>query len=110
MVSVLVPPTYLKQIELQELAGVWLCAEHLLERADSLTIIGYTFPDADIEAKWLFKRAIAKNQKRLSLTLVEPNPDVRKDVLGFLGDFFEQDVVFFETFESYCEEQMPSEG
>jgi len=102
---VLVPPTLLKEkeIDIPELVGIWNRAEHLLERTDNLTIIGYSFPDADLEAKWLFKRAIARNQGTPSLTLVEPDPAVRQKVLDFLGNFFQENISFFSTFEQYCE-------
>jgi len=107
-VPVLVPPTLKKQMDIPELQCVWDRAEHFLERADTLTIIGYSFPDADIEAKWLFKRAIANNPWRPTLTLVEPKSDVREKVRRFLGHFFQEDPVPFETFEEYCEKQITS--
>ncbi|MGA9350749.1 MAG: SIR2 family protein [Anaerolineae bacterium] len=108
LVPVLVPPTLLKQMDIPELVGMWHRAEHFLERADTLTVIGYSFPDADIEAKWLFKRAIANNPWRPTLTLVEPKSDVREKVLSFLGHFFQEDPVPFGTFEEYCEKQIMS--
>jgi len=108
LVPVLVPPTSLKQMDIPELLGVWHRAEDFLERADSLTVIGYSFPDADLEARWLFKRAIAKNQGQPVLTLVEPNPGVRKKVVNFLGRFFQEEPAFFDTFKDYCEQKIVS--
>jgi hypothetical protein len=108
VLPVLVPPTLLKQIDIPGLVSVWKRAEYFLEKADTLTIFGYSFPDADIEAKWLFKRSIAKNPGRPALTLVEPVSSVRKRVLDFLGHFFQQGPVFFDTFEEYCEKQIMS--
>jgi len=105
LVPVLVPPTSLKQMDIPELLGVWNRAEYFLERADTLTVIGYSFPDADIEAKWLFKRAIAKNPGRPALTLVEPESYVREKVINFLGRFFQDEPVFFDTFKNYCEQK-----
>lgn len=101
----LVPPTLLKQVDIPELQCVWDRAEYFLERADTLKIIGYSFPDADIEAKWLFKRALARNVGRPALTLVEPNPGVRKKVINFLGHFFQEEPAFFDTFKNYCEQK-----
>lgn len=105
LVPVLVPPTLLKQVDIPELQRVWDRAEYFLERADTLTVIGYSFPDADLEARWLFKRAIAKNQGQPVLTLIEPNLDVRKKVINFLGHFFQEEPVFFDTFKNYCEQK-----
>jgi len=103
LLPVLIPPTLLKEVEISELVGVWNRAEYLIERADNFTLIGYSFPDADVQAKWLFKRAIARNQGKPSLTLVEPDSSVRQKVLEFLGNFFQEDIIFFNTFEEYCE-------
>jgi len=115
LLPVLVPPTFLKRMymplersQAHALVRVWRRAECFLERADTLTIIGYSFPDADIEAKWLFKRAIARNAGRPALTLVEPNPVVRRKVLNFLGHFFQEAPIFFKTFEEYCDKQIRS--
>jgi len=108
LLPVLVPPTLLKQLDIQELVTVWHRAEYFLERADTLTIIGYSFPDADIEAKWLFKRSIAKNPGQPVLTLIEPDSSVCKKVIDFLGHFFQEDPIFFDTFEEYCEKQIIS--
>ena len=106
LLPVLVPPTLLKRIDIPGLVDVWDRAKDFLEAADTLTIIGYSFPDADIEAKWLFKRAIANNPWRPALTLVEPNSDVRRKAINFLGHFFQEDPIFFNTFEEYCEKQI----
>lgn len=103
LLPVLIPPTLLKNIQISELVGVWNRAEYLVERMDSFIIIGYSFPEADIEAKWLFKRAIARNGSKPSLTLVEPDSSVRRRVVEFLGNFFQEDIIFFDTFEGYCE-------
>lgn len=113
LLPVLVPPTFLKrmympleQSQTHALVHVWNRAEHFLQKADTLTIIGYSFPDADIEAKWLFKRAIARNPGQPALTLVEPKPVVRRKVLNSLGHFFQEEPVLFETFEKYCDKQI----
>jgi hypothetical protein len=102
---VLVPPTLLKRVDIPELQFVWDRAEYFLERADTLTVIGYSFPDVDLEARWLFKRAIAKNQGQPALTLVDRNPDVREKVRNFLGCFFQKEPAFFDTFKDYCEQK-----
>ena len=102
LVPILVPPTLKKNIDLYGIGSVWNRAEEMLSKADNLTIIGYSFPDADIEAKWLFKRALAKGGKVPILTLVEPKSEVREKIIKMFGNTV-KDVIEYEKFEDYCE-------
>jgi NAD-dependent SIR2 family protein deacetylase len=103
LTPVLIPPTYLKNIGFSQLPLLWDQAEKLLQRADEITIIGYSFPDADIEAKWLFKKSLARNSNKPILTIVEPNEQVRDKIQFFLGNFFRNKPLCFDRFEEYCE-------
>ena len=99
---ILVPPTYFKDFP-EPLANVWKIAEDYLQRADRLIIIGYSFPDIDIEAKWLFKRAICKNTNKPSLTIVNPDQNIREKIVNFFGNFINQNVTWHNNFEEYID-------
>ena len=99
---ILVPPTYFKDFP-ELLANVWKVAEDYLKRADRLIIIGYSFPDIDIEAKWLFKRAICKNTNKPSLTIVNPDQNIKEKIVNFFGNFINQNVTWRNNFEEYID-------
>ena len=102
MEPILVPPTYFKDFP-EPLANVWKVAEDYLKRADRLIIIGYSFPDIDIEAKWLFKRAICKNTNKPSLTIVNPDKNIKEKIVNFFGNFINQNVPRYNNFEEYID-------
>ena len=52
-----VPPTFLKDLSDFRLQMTWHAAERMLRNADRLFICGYSMPDADIQVKYLLKRA-----------------------------------------------------
>ncbi|RMF69687.1 MAG: hypothetical protein D6743_01425 [Calditrichaeota bacterium] len=103
---ILIPPTYKKRIDEVGLSYVWEKAYEILTKADFITIIGYSFPDADIEAKWLFKRAIVEGGRRPIITMVEPLQEVRDRIREFFGKTAKYNRNF-ETFEQYCEIRRP---
>ncbi len=100
LTPVLVPPTLRKDIESYGIDGVWEKAETALASADAITIIGYSFPDADTEAKWLFKRAIAKGGKKPALLIVDPSASVQEKIAAFFGKTV-ADVKCLPDFETY---------
>ena len=104
---VLVPPTLRKNIAAYGIGQLWLRAEEALSAADRITIIGYSFPDADVEAQWLFKRAVAKGGKKPKLTIVEPCLAVRKKIVELFGKTV-ADPVYVQDFESYVGESSTS--
>lgn len=57
LAPVLVPPTYRKGIgKYPFLADVWGKAQEVVRQVDELIVIGYSLPEADMEARWLFKK------------------------------------------------------
>ncbi len=100
---IIVPPTLKKRINETGLKSVWDKAHEILKNADTITIIGYSFPDADVEAKWLFKKAVAEGCRNPLLTLVEPCKHVRDKIRGFFGQTVKFHG-FYDKFEDYCEQ------
>lgn len=104
LIPILVPPTLRKQIEEYGIGCLWDRAEEILSMADNIIIIGYSFPDVDTEAKWLFKRSLVKGGKKPTLTLVEPNTDTRKKIIGMFGNTVGEVFPPFHKFEDYIEQ------
>lgn len=106
----LIPPAYRKHSERYGLDRLWKKAADILSIADSITIIGYSFPDGDVEVKWLFKRSLARGQKKPKLILAEPSSSVRQKITGLFGNKIKE-VVAFKNFEQFClGSPLPSPG
>ena len=73
-------------MEAYGIGPLWDKAEQLLCAADQISVIGYSFPDADIEAKWLFKRAVAKGGRKPTLTIADPSTDAYDRIVAFFGN------------------------
>ncbi len=99
---ILIAPTLRKNIIQSGLKNIWHKAEEFLINADNIVIIGYSFPDADIEAKWLFKRSLARNNKRPTLTIAEPNEKVAEKIKAIVGSFVGE-IHYFKSFEDYID-------
>lgn len=98
---VLIPPTYRKDIKLADLRNLWKIAENAISYADEIVIVGYSFPEADLEAKWLFLRSLAKTCKKPTLLLVEPSDTIRNRISSLLkGNVSE--INYCNCFEDYC--------
>jgi hypothetical protein len=99
---ILVPPTFRKDIgRYSFLTPVWRRAEEVIRQADELIVIGYSFPEADLEAKWLFRRALLGRASRVGLCLVEPDAKVREKIRAFFLDTAEISNEY-ESFTDYC--------
>lgn len=102
---VLVPPTYRKDVgKYSFLAKVWQKAEKVISQADEITIVGYSFPEADMEARWLFKRALLGRAKRPKLFLVEPASSVRDKIRAIFLDTVET-CTEYDSFKEYCQKK-----
>jgi hypothetical protein len=102
---ILVPPTFRKNIESYGIINLWDKADDLISKADQLIIIGYSFPDADLEAKWLFKKALVKGNKRPSLTIVDPSNEIQNKIKGFFSNTI-SDVDHHDSFNTYIDSKI----
>ncbi len=84
--AVLVPPVSDKKINQCGLEAIWERIRRVLSSTDRLTIIGYSFPEADREAAELFKDAMEVNSKQVHLTIVDPNEDTRLRIQKLFGN------------------------
>lgn len=91
--SLIITPTYLKELNNLHLKNIWYNAYIDLTEADEIVFIGYSLPDADFEMKNLLKRAVGKH---VGLTVVlrkEDNPQYYRQMLqksGLQSDCIEQ--------------------
>ena len=63
MHSILIMPTFLKDLNNLQLRNIWHNAFIDLTEAGKVVFIGYSFPDADFEMRYLLKKAINQNTK-----------------------------------------------
>ena len=67
----LIVPSYLKDTSrIKVLNSVWASAESVLEKADSIVILGYSLPKPDVSANRLFSKMAQLNTTLKSITLV----------------------------------------
>ncbi len=57
MIPIIIPPTFFKVMSNHFLQQIWRETENALMEAKRIVFCGYSFPDADIHIKYLFKRA-----------------------------------------------------
>jgi hypothetical protein len=73
--SLIVPPIYEKQGFIRdELEAVWSRAADTLRAADKVIFWGYSFPRADVHARYFFQAAAQDNEALRSPTLINPDP------------------------------------
>lgn len=71
----IVPPVYEKHgLLLDELDRVWRLAADEVARADKVIFWGYSFPRADLHARYFFDRAANENDALRESVLIDPDP------------------------------------
>jgi len=71
--SIIVPPTYFKDMTNPHLVKCWEDADAKLTCANHIIFCGYSFPDADIHLKYLIKRAELNGQREAGLKVTVLN-------------------------------------
>jgi hypothetical protein len=54
---------------------LWTKAEDALVQAESIVLIGYSFPITDVRSQQLFRSAFTKRTNPPKVTIVNPEPD-----------------------------------
>ena len=75
MNSILITPTFLKDLNNLHLKNIWHNALIELIEADKIVFIGYSFPDADFEMRCLLKKAIQVNTEIEVVLHLSDNPE-----------------------------------
>lgn len=103
---VIVPPTFFKDLSNVFLGVVWHQAERRLQEAGKVIFCGYSFPDADLHVKYLFKRAQTNRTRTLKFSVVNGHPgkkpgrveEERNRYRRFLGSEVDYTELSFEDF------------
>lgn len=106
--TLIVPPTYFKNINNVYLATVWNQAEIALKEVEQLIFCGYSFPDADLHIKYLLKRIQTCRRQKPRITVINNYPGKTKESITnekyrfqrFLGEQVDYAAVSFEEFAS----------
>ncbi|HDY69029.1 MAG TPA: hypothetical protein ENH85_14720 [Candidatus Scalindua sp.] len=80
---------------------LWRKAEDSLACADSIIVIGYSFPKTDVKTIELFKKSFIKRKTMPKVTILDPNPEeivrlieiefgIRKDVIKVIKEYFDE--------------------
>lgn len=73
--SLIITPTYLKDFNNLHLRQIWQNAFYELSEAKEIIFIGYSFPEADFELRYLLKKAICPESKTTVVLHPKDNPD-----------------------------------
>ena len=67
----IVSPSFVRELRAPNLIGVWQAALNWLREADDWIIIGYSFPDEDLNIRSLFTRALAARKDWPHVTAIQ---------------------------------------
>ena len=73
-------PTMLKNLDDVNLRNIWKCAFIELSEANKIVFIGYSFPQADYEFRYLLKRALNPQAKVEVVLAPNDNPDYYREI------------------------------
>src|SRR6056297_1296411 len=73
--SSIITPTYIKNFENLHYRRIWQAAFNELAEADEVIFIGYSFPEADYELRYLLKKAIKKKTTINVILYKTDNPE-----------------------------------
>lgn len=74
----IITPTYIKNFERLHYKNIWRMAFNEISEADEIVFIGYSFPEADYELRYLFKRATELNTEIKVVLYKYNDPDYYK--------------------------------
>ena len=103
----LVPPLSFKLLMFPNLIDIWNSARQVIEEADYLIVVGYSFSDADTYITKIISRSMSMNNKQ-KMIVVNTNsdlvPTLRKRFLAYIDKFNDKRIL--QACVS-CEEVLP---
>lgn len=97
--EMIMTPTMLKDFQNHHLKLIWQNAFMQLTQADKVIFIGYSFPLADYELRYFFKKALSKNTKiKAVLHHNDKTNGTKERYENFFGDSVD---FYFEGFEKW---------
>lgn len=103
-IPLIIPPVKHKDYSLYgDLFSVlWSNAEDAIASADEIVIIGYSFPETDIQSDVLFRKALVRRTSFPQIILVNPEPDRIKERFAYSYGFpLSHITVIPEYFDSH---------
>jgi hypothetical protein len=83
--SLIVPPIYEKHSMIRaELNRIWTAAAENLRAADRVIFWGYSFPRADLHARYWFQRGSEANEALRRPILINPDPSAHSELCSIL--------------------------
>jgi len=65
-----------KAEHVEPLMDIWEDGYHVLSRTRTLTIVGYSMPDDDVEIRTLLRAGVCRGSENPTVTVQNPAPDV----------------------------------
>jgi hypothetical protein len=102
LVPIIIPPTFFKTMSDFPFQQIWRTAENVLKEVRRLIFCGYSFPDADLNVKYMLKRAELARKHPLEVFVV--NKIASKEEKAHYEQFFKNKVTFCNaSFEDFTE-------
>jgi NAD-dependent SIR2 family protein deacetylase len=98
MERVLIPPLLVKDYGEPAINYLWFEAVGALHRADEIIVIGYSLPPTDFASETLLLSGLGQRRKEVPVTIVNPDPSVRK---RFSEIFAERNINYMPTLEEF---------
>lgn len=98
----IIPPTWHKDGGKYDIIKkIWANASKKLENAEKIIFIGYSFPQSDLQFKFLLLSSLAKNNNRFNVEVIDPNI---QNTAGRYLEIFKDNITFKAMkFEDYFE-------
>ncbi|MDF2591367.1 MAG: hypothetical protein K0S75_833 [Clostridia bacterium] len=91
----IITPTFIKAFNNLHLKNVWHNAYLDLCEADEIIFIGYSFPDADFELRYLLKKAIKPSAKIKVILHQKDNPKLYRSILKDIKPIADKNETFY---------------
>lgn len=100
---VILEPSYLKHLENSDLAQIWAKAAEALSVSSEVTVVGYSFPQADTAARALIASSL-RLRENIPLTIIDTKPAPKL----ILSRLLSQEVAHLRlTAKEWCETLLP---
>lgn len=98
----IIPPEWNKHFDEGAFARIWAQAAEELHRAETIVVIGYSFPNTDLHTSSLFRVSVRPSKLR-NVVLVNPDREARHRAMNVLrrGMQAKTRVMVFDTFEEF---------
>jgi hypothetical protein len=99
----IIPPEWNKRFDEGEFGRIWAQAADEIHRAETIVVIGYSFPNTDLHTSSLF-RVSGRPGRLKNVVLVNPDRDARHRAMNALrrGMQAKTRVMVFDTFEEFA--------